>query len=123
MPCSLTRTFTFYATHGYPGSDVHGHHYRIGVTVTGPLDPVRRMVIDLDALDGILTEAVTSRLDHRHLNDTIPAFRDGSRWPSCEALAEWCWQEIASRLPGQSRLERIRVAEDDTLWADCTGTA
>lgn len=123
MPCSLTRTLSIYATHGYPGGVVHGHNYRIGVTVSGPLDPQRRMVIDLEVLDRILTEAITSRLDRCHLNDTVPAFIDGSQWPTCEALAEWCWGEIAGRLPSENQLERIRVAEDDTLWADCTGTA
>lgn len=123
MPYSLTRVVAFHATHQYPGSAVHGHLYQIAVTVTGTPHPVTRMVMDLGVLDEILTDAITVPLEGHHLNNAIADFASGARWPSCEAIAEWCWREVASRLPATTRVERIRVAEDDTLWAECTGPA
>ena len=121
MRCSLTRAIAFHARHQYPDAVAHGHLYRIAVTVTGTLDPVTRSVVDLVALDEILTQTLTERLEGRHLNEVIAAAGSDARWPTCEAIAAWCWQEVASRLPVEVRLQRVRVAEDDTLWADCTG--
>ncbi|MES2306802.1 MAG: 6-carboxytetrahydropterin synthase [Gemmatimonadota bacterium] len=121
MHCALTRVVSFYARHQYPGSTAHGHLYQVAVTVTGTLDPVTQSVIDLATLDEILTMAITTPLGGRHLNDAIAEFASGARWPTCEAIAAWCWREIAGRLPATSRLERVRVAEDNTLWAECTG--
>lgn len=121
MRCALTRVVAFHAKHQYPGSAAHGHLYRIAVTVTGVLDPVTQMVVDLSAFDEILTNAITNPLQGRHLNDVIADFASGAKWPTCEAIAVWCWREVASRLPATVLLERVRVAEDETLWADCTG--
>jgi len=139
MPVSLTRTVTFHARHRYwvpdwtaeenrarfgwtseaPG---HGHAYQCAVTVTGPLDPVTGMVIDLAALDAILASEVLV-LDGRHLNEDIPEFTRGAELPTCEALAAWLFGRIAARLPTGVTLERVRVAEDATLHADCTGNS
>jgi 6-pyruvoyl-tetrahydropterin synthase len=122
MRCSLTRSLTFHATHRYPESTAHGHLYRINVTVTGTLDPQRQMVMELDALDEILRDVIVARLAGHDVNEII-AGPAGERWPTCEAIASWCWQAVANRLPATVRLERVRVAEDDSLWADCTGPA
>ncbi|HSE53462.1 MAG TPA: 6-carboxytetrahydropterin synthase [Gemmatimonadales bacterium] len=138
MPVSLTRSLGFRATHRYfkpewseetnrsrfgwtaeePG---HAHDYRCSVTVTGPLDPVTDMILDLPGLDRILAEEVTARLDGRHLNLDLPEFAYGRTLPSCEALARYLFQRIAPRLPSGVTLARVRVAEDASLHADCTG--
>ncbi len=138
MRCSLTRVVAFHATHRYhkptwsdadnrarfgwtseaPG---HGHLYRVEVTVTGPLDAETQMVVDLPTLDQILTEAVTERLAGRHIAEAVPEFAPGLQLPTCEALAGWCFRQIADRLPDGVTLARVRVAEDATLWADCDG--
>lgn len=132
MRYSLTRAVAFHATHRYhlpalseaenrarfgwtsdaPG---HGHLYRVEVTVTGPLDPVTGMVIDLVALDAILVDEVTGPLGGRHLNDAAPELP----LPTCEALAAWCAARVAKRLPTGVQVERVRVAEDESLWAEC----
>lgn len=123
--CSLTRAIAFHATHQFPEggpADRHGHLYRIEVTVRAVIDSSRRMVMDLDTLDTILTREITHPLAGRHLNAAIPEFASSAQLPSCEALAAWCWRMIAPHLPAGAALERVRVAEDATLWADCTGT-
>ena len=123
--CSLTRAIALHATHQFPEGgprEPHGHLYRIEVTVRAVIDQAQRTVIDLAALDAILTRDVAQPLAGRHLNSVIPEFASGDQLPTCEALAAWCWQTIAPQLPDGSALERVRVAEDATLWADCTGT-
>jgi 6-pyruvoyl-tetrahydropterin synthase len=91
------------------------------VSVTGPLDVDTQMIVDLATLDRILADAVTSRVDGRSLNDAVPSFASGEQLPSCEAIAQWVWGQVAPRLPNNVRLHRVRVAEDETLWADCIG--
>jgi 6-pyruvoyltetrahydropterin/6-carboxytetrahydropterin synthase len=138
--CSLTRVLSFHARHRYykpawseaenqrrfgwtsdaPG---HGHLYRVEVTVTGPLDPDTQMVMDLVALDTLLTEEVAGPLAGQHLGEAIADFAPGMALPTCEALAAWCYDRIAARLPSMVQVERVLVAEDATLWAECRGPA
>ena len=139
MPVSLTRTVGFHAWHRYwrpdwtpaqnhaafgaladlPG---HDHHYRCAVTVTGAFDTASGAVIDLPLLDGILADEVVKPLDGTHIEHDLDDFLPGRTLPTCEALARWLFPRIARRLPSGVTLARVRVAEDDTLHADCTGT-
>lgn len=139
MAVSLTRTVAFHAWHRYwrpdwtpaqnhaafgaladpPG---HDHRYRCAVTVTGPFDPVTGAVVDLPLLDRLLADEVVKPLDGKHIDQELPDFAPGRTLPTCEALARWLFPRIARRLPAGLTLARVRVAEDDTLHADCTGT-
>ena len=140
MAVALTRTVGFRAVHRLyradwspernraafgPLSDPpgHPHDYRCAVTVTGPLDPAMGMVIDLVELDRILEEEVVVPLEGRNLNQDMPEFASGATLPTCEALASLLYRRIAPRLPAGVTLARVRVAEDATLHADCTGLA
>jgi 6-pyruvoyltetrahydropterin/6-carboxytetrahydropterin synthase len=138
MSVSLTRTVGFRAVHRLfrpdwtearnreafgalsdpPG---HPHDYRCAVTVSGPIDGRMGMVVDLVELDRILQEEVVSRLDGKHLNEDVPGLGYGQMLPTCEAVAMDVYRRIASRLPQGVTLERVRVMEDPTLYADCTG--
>ena len=121
MRCTLTRALSLHATHAYPPSAAHGHLYRIEVTVAGTLDPVTQTVMELGALDLILSETIVTRLAGQRLNAVFAAGSAPALSPTCEAIASWCWESVANRLPPEIGLERVRVAEDETLWADCTG--
>lgn len=138
MRLSLTRTVAFKASHflrldglteeenrarfGWT-ADPHGHDYRVSVTVSGPQEPGTGMVMDLVLLDHVLRDEVTAPFYGTSLNDTLPPVTGGTGLPVCEVLAAWFFERIATRLPPGVRLDRVRVAEDDTLHADCTGTA
>lgn len=136
MPTSLTRVVRFQAAHHLwrtdwpaaqnraafgPLTESHSHDYRCAVTVAGPVDARSGMLFDLALLDGILAEEVRAPLEGRDLNRDVPAFAGGAPIPTCEALAEYLFRRIAGRLPGGVRLTRVRVAEDATLHAECTG--
>jgi 6-pyruvoyltetrahydropterin/6-carboxytetrahydropterin synthase len=138
LPVSLTRTVGFHAWHRFwrpdwtpaenhaafgalaepPG---HDHQYRCTVTVAGPADPPMAMVIDLPQLDKILADEVVKPLSGAHIDRDVAEFAPGRSLPTCEALARWLFVRIARRLPAGVTLQRVRVAEDDTLHADCTG--
>ena len=133
---SLTRVVHFPATHrmfrpdwteeqnrsGFgPVSEYHGHDYECAVTVTGSIDAATGMLVDLVILDRILEEEVVSRFGHQQLNTAIPEFASGRPLPTCEALASILYARIAARLPSGVSLTRVRIAEDPTLYAECTG--
>lgn len=138
MRCRLTRRTTFHARHrmtkpGWsdeegrrrfgPTADApgHGHLYRVAVTVAGPLDPETGTVVDLAMLDDLLAREVVSRLGGSDLNVAVPEVASGAMVPGCEALAASIWRRLAPQMPGGVRLERVTVAEDDTLEAECLG--
>jgi 6-pyruvoyl-tetrahydropterin synthase len=81
------------------------------------------MIMDLSLLDRIIREEVLLPFAGKHLNLDVPAFAYGRMLPTCEALAAYVYRRIASRLPDPVALERVRIAEDPTLYADCTGIA
>ena len=136
MRVSLTRTVGFRATHRFwrpelseaetrgrfgrtadpPG---HSHDYRCAVTVSRPLEPEAEMIVDLGELDRVLAEQVVAPHDGHHLNLDVPEFAYGKALPTCEALARHLFRRIAASLPHGVTLERVRVAEDATLHAEC----
>jgi 6-pyruvoyltetrahydropterin/6-carboxytetrahydropterin synthase len=137
MAIELTRTVGFRAVHRLyrtdwtpqrnreafgPLSDPpgHPHDYTCAVTVAGPMDPSMGMVMDLVELDRILRDEVVTSFEGRNLNLDVAEFAAGAL-PTCESLAVLVYRRVASRLPAGVTLARVRVAEDATLHADCTG--
>lgn len=136
MPTSLTRVVTFHARHRYRVPEwteaenqarfgaltvPHSHDYRCEVTVEGPVAGPTGMIIDLALLDRILADEVIGGLDGRDLDEAIPEVAAGRTQPTCEVLAGHLYRRIAARLPAGAVLRRVRIAEDPTLHADCTG--
>jgi 6-pyruvoyl-tetrahydropterin synthase len=91
------------------------------VTVAGAPGGPPDLLVDLAELDRILEEEVVQAFAGKYLNRDLPAF--ARRLPTCEAMAEHVFHRVAARLPGGARLERVRIMEDPTLYADCTGAA
>jgi 6-pyruvoyltetrahydropterin/6-carboxytetrahydropterin synthase len=137
MAVSLTRVVSFRAIHRLFRADWseqrnreafgalaaepgHPHDYRCAVTVTGPISPPMAMVLDLPLLDRIIDDEVVKAFHGKSLNRDVPDFADGMTIPTCEAIASLVYGRIAARLPEGVRLERVRILEDPTLYADCT---
>lgn len=141
MPtCYLTRVVQFKAEHRYfrpewtgernaarfgdaarePG---HGHAYQCAVTVRGTPDPTTGMVMDLGALDTVLSEEVVRRFDRRHMNRDLPEYAYGKIVPTGEMLCLDVWRRVAARLPTGCALTLVRVQEDPTLYAEYRGEA
>jgi 6-pyruvoyltetrahydropterin/6-carboxytetrahydropterin synthase len=111
----IRKQFAFEAAHVLPHhtgkcSRLHGHSYRLDVSVDGPLQdegPATGMVVDFDDLSRIVRGSIIEALDHRYLNDTIDN-------PTSENIIVWIWQRLAPQLPGLAEL---------TLWETATACA
>jgi 6-pyruvoyltetrahydropterin/6-carboxytetrahydropterin synthase len=138
MAVSLSRVVGFHARHHLSRADWppernrevfgplsdpagHAHDYRCVVTVRGPIAESHGMVMDLTALDRILQEEVVAPFGGAHLNHVVAEFAEGRMLPTCEAIAAQVYTRVAARLPAGVALERVRIVEDPTLYADCTG--
>lgn len=86
----------------HPCSRVHGHSFRVEITVSGEVDPVLGWVIDFADIEAAW-RPIHAALDHRYLND-IPGLAN----PTSENLSTWLWGKLKPALPG---LSCIRVME------------
>jgi 6-pyruvoyltetrahydropterin/6-carboxytetrahydropterin synthase len=114
MPFEISTTRTFSAAHAlrlYDGSlePIHGHNWRVRVTVTSAeLDSIG-IVMDFHELER-LVDAVIAPWHNRHLNECLP-FSQGLN-PSAENVALHIGRSLAS-LALPVRLIRVEVWETD----------
>jgi 6-pyruvoyltetrahydropterin/6-carboxytetrahydropterin synthase len=116
---SVEETFSSgHALRGYRGKceNVHGHNYRVRVTVEGPqLDSIG-LLCDFTQIKQVL-RGVIGVLDHQFIND-LEAFRTVN--PSAENLAKYFYDEVTRRLtdlPAGARVIDTIVWETDTSSA------
>ena len=98
-----------YTDHG------HGHNYRLEVDVDvsnnlPKLKPAAAVAIRA-AINSVL-----QRLDHEHLNFTIPFFKDNI--PTTENISLYLRDQIAIPAPYQMKL--LRLFEMDTIFVELT---
>ena len=105
----LEKTFTFEAAHrlphvpeGHKCARLHGHSFRVTVTVTGPLDDKRGWIVDFAALKEAWAP-LHDVLDHHYLNEV-----EGLENPTSENLAHWVADRY--RVDG-ANLAEVRVSE------------
>jgi 6-pyruvoyltetrahydropterin/6-carboxytetrahydropterin synthase len=87
---------------------LHGHNYRVRVTVEGTRLDEGGMLVDFGVLKGALGK-ITAELDHSSLNDH-PAFSDGS--PSAERIARFVFDRMRGELPAV-KLSLVEVFETE----------
>jgi 6-pyruvoyltetrahydropterin/6-carboxytetrahydropterin synthase len=95
--------------------NIHGHNYRLEVTLCGVPDPETGMIIDLKKVKAVLREKVTEGLDHQYLNEAIPYFRENL--PTTENLVIYLRDLLRHAFPGTT-VCRIRLWEDIDLFAE-----
>jgi 6-pyruvoyltetrahydropterin/6-carboxytetrahydropterin synthase len=112
---------TFAAAHnlrGYHGKceNLHGHNYRVRVTLEGAELDSAGLLYDFVHLKGVI-QGVIRALDHRYLNE-IPPF--DARNPSAENIARYICDEASKQLPAAPngvRIASITVWETETAAA------
>ena len=138
----ITKEFTFetgHALYGYDGKcrNVHGHSYKLAVTVIGnPIDKAGEvklgMVIDFGDLKKIVKEEVVDPFDHATVfNKNTPhielARELESRGhkviladyqPTSENMVIDFAQKISSKLPGNIKLHSLKLRETETAYAE-----
>ena len=109
---------TFSASHqiiGHTGKckDLHGHNWKVKVVASvRELDKIG-IGIDFKILRDHL-EDVTAKFDHAHMNEIGP-FRELN--PTSETTAKYIYDELAIRLPDNTKLDYIQVWETDKYSA------
>jgi 6-pyruvoyltetrahydropterin/6-carboxytetrahydropterin synthase len=136
----ITKEFSFEMAHvleGYDGpcQNIHGHSYRLAVTVIGsPIpdasNPKLGMVMDFGQLKKIVKEKVVDRFDHVLLaNRASRLAQEGNKLyvskievvdyqPTCENLLVHIAQIISAELPESVRLHHIKLHETATSYAE-----
>lgn len=114
---SVDHTFAAgHALRNYRGrcENVHGHNYRVRVTVSGDqLDSAGLLLDFVDMRTAI--KAVVDRLDHQFLNDLPPFDRIN---PSAENLAKFLCDEVILLIRDQRlRIQSVTVWETDLTSA------
>lgn len=137
----LTREFSFEMAHvllNYDGpcKNVHGHSYRLFVTLTGvpvddPENPKNGMVIDFSDLKKIVLEKIVNQFDH-----SVVISRDFDRekrgmtekifgntvivdyQPTCENLVADFAGRLINEMPRGVRLHSLRLCETAKSYAE-----
>ena len=122
MQTQVTRTFSFEAAHQldwHSGAckNLHGHSYRLEVTVSGPLTN-DGIVIDFADLSALVQREVIDRVDHRNLNVDVEFMRGVN--PTAENIVVACWRVLERHvMPG--RLRRLRLWETENNYVEYEG--
>jgi len=110
------REFGFESAHSLPNvpeghkcARLHGHSFRVRVTVDGDVGERTGWVMDFADLKAAVQPTI-DELDHRLLNEI-----EGLENPTSEVLARWIWDRVAPGLPG---LAAVEVRE--TCTSGCT---
>ena len=101
----MTRSFTFEAAHQLPWHsgkcrNLHGHGYRLEVTVEGPVGD-DGMVLDFEEVEAVVRREVVDRYDHTYLNDLFEN-------PTAELIAHDVWKRLEA---ADLDVSRIRLWE------------
>jgi 6-pyruvoyltetrahydropterin/6-carboxytetrahydropterin synthase len=96
----LTKLFTFEAAHSLPHvpaghkcARLHGHSFRVEVTVKGPVNPKTGWLIDFAELKEHF-RPLEDQLDHRFLNE-VPGLENSTS----EHIARWIWRKLKPVIP------------------------
>ena len=110
----ITKAVSFEAAHfmggkpvGHPYRNVHGHSFRLEVTVAGMVKPGEEWVQDFSDLSAILSETA-NKLDHQLLNEI-----EGLDVPTLERIALWAANDLKPKLPGLKRVALARPSLDE----------
>jgi 6-pyruvoyltetrahydropterin/6-carboxytetrahydropterin synthase len=101
MRARLTKDFTFEAAQTLPNAPeghkcrgVHGHSFKVEVSVEGDVDLKAGWVYDHAKISDAM-KPLLKMLDHAYLNDI-----EGLENPTIEKMAEWFWEKLQSQCPG-----------------------
>lgn len=114
MRTRVTRSFSFEAAHQlqwHAGAckNLHGHSYRLEVTVAGDLDD-NGIVVDFSDLREAVEREVITRFDHTYLNDLLPN-------PTAELIAADIWARL---LGAGLALDRVVLWETENSRVEIT---
>ncbi len=101
MRARLIKVFDFEAAQTLPNvpeghkcTRMHGHSFKVEVSIEGEVDPKVGWVYDHARISGAMRPLI-EKLDHSYLNEV-----EGLENPTIENLAAWFWRKIEGDCPG-----------------------
>lgn len=130
---TLTKKFEFEAAHrisNYEGlcREIHGHTYKLEVTISGPIDPETDMILDFKTFKCLVKTSVIEQFDHALLlkdnkeNRKLFEHYSGKiTWMKTEPTAERMLQGMADTLqrliPPPAQLDSLLLYETSNSFA------
>lgn len=100
----ISKDFEFAAAHRLtlpydsPCARVHGHNYKLKVTVAGYLNDAG-MIMDFKKLKAIVNEEIISALDHQDLTDFFSKDPDKEHVnATVEIMSKWIYERLERRM-------------------------
>ena len=112
---TVTCTFRFDSAHYLPNHHrkckfLHGHSYKLEVTVRRRVDPETGMVVDFGKLKNAVKTQIEEVLDHGYVNNFIPM-------PTSENMVLWIWMQLSFDVKG---LYKLRLYETENNYSEIT---
>ncbi|KFM98725.1 6-carboxytetrahydropterin synthase QueD [Bacillus clarus] len=121
----VSKEFTFDAAHHlhcYEGKckNLHGHTYKVVFGISGYVNDIG-LAIDFGDIKEIWKNEIEIYLDHRYLNETLPAMNT-----TAENMVVWIYEKMAEALTKDNRVneykgarvEFVRLFETPTSYAE-----
>ena len=89
----------------HPCHHIHGHSFKIIISVKGPVNKQNGFVTDFQDIDDAFN-SFKKELDHSYLNNI-----EGLQNPTSENICIWIWDKIQSSLPN---IYKIEIKETDS---------
>ena len=89
----------------HPCRRIHGHSFKITITVEGEIDKTTGFVMDFSDID-FAFRPIHEIIDHAYLNDI-----KGLENPSSENLCHWIWKQLS---PSLKELKQIEIKETES---------
>ena len=83
----------------HPCHKIHGHSFKIIISVEGEIDQESGFVIDFQVIENAF-QPIKTMLDHTYLNEI-----KGLSNPSSENICIWIWDRLDSSLPNIYKIE------------------
>ena len=112
----ISKTFSFSASHilnrldkDHPCARMHGHNYVVGFHLQSETLDTYGFVKDYKSLD-FVKQYIENTLDHRHLNDVIPAY------PTSENIACFLYGRFKPEIPELYAVEVCETSQTSCIY-------
>jgi len=90
-------------------SNLHGHNYKLEVTITGQLNQ-SGMIMNMTSLGKIIRDKIVRHIDHKTLNTDIVHFK--TNLPTVENMVIYFWDILKPHLP-KNAIYKLTLYETD----------
>ncbi|MCW3054101.1 MAG: putative 6-pyruvoyl tetrahydropterin synthase [Chthonomonadales bacterium] len=94
----------------------YGNNYYLDVTVTGEIDPMTGIIVNIKDIDQVVREQVVEKLDRKFVNRSVAYFCERPVTP--ETLLGYVRAQLQDALPPAAKLTALRLEETPLHFAE-----